>query len=59
MGKTMKKYTKSGEIHPCRLERNDLLELIKIVKETFPASDRKDDFEISTNLLDIPISSNY
>lgn len=54
----MKEYTKSGNIHPCRLERNDLLELIKIIKETFPVSDRKEDFKISTNLPDIHISSN-
>lgn len=54
----MKEYTKSGDIHPCRLERNDLLELIKIIKETLPVSDRKEDFKISTNLPDIHISSN-
>jgi len=54
----MKKYTKSRSIHPCRLEKNDLLELIKIAKETFPTSDSKEDFVISTNLPDIHISSN-
>jgi len=54
----MIKYTKLESIHPCRLERNDLLELIKIVKETFRVSDRKEDFEISTNLPNISIRSN-
>ena len=54
----MKKYTKLESIHPCRLERNDLLELIKIVKETFPVSGRKEDFEIYTTLPNISISSN-
>ena len=54
----MKEYTKSGRIHPCKLERNDLLQLIKIVKETFPVSDRKDDFNVSTNLPNISIREN-
>jgi len=54
----MKEYTKSESIHPCRLERNDLLELIKIVKETFSVSDRKEDFKIYANLPNITIESN-
>ena len=54
----MKEYTKSGSIHPCKLERNDLLKLVKIVKETSPISERKEDFEISTNLPNIAIRSN-
>ena len=54
----MKRYTKSGEIHPCRLQRNDLLRLSEIVKETFPISDREEDFQVSTNLPNISINEN-
>ncbi len=54
----MKKYQKSGKIHSCKIKKNDLLELIEIIKETFPDSDRKEDFEVSTNLLNISIHSN-
>ena len=35
-----------------------MLKLVKIVKETFPISERKEDFEISTNLPNIAIRSN-
>jgi len=54
----MKEYTKSGEIHPCRLQRNDLLRLSEIVKEALPISDRKEDFQVSTNLPNISINEN-
>jgi len=54
----MQEYTKSASIHPCRLQRNALLRLIEIVKENFPISDRKQDFEVSTNLPNIRIREN-
>jgi len=54
----MKEYTKSASIHPCKLNRNDLLKLIELLKEAFPFSDRKEDFTISTNLPNISIRAN-
>ena len=54
----MKEYTKSVNVHPCKLERDDLLKLITIVKETFPISERKEDFKVSTNLPSIFIREN-
>jgi hypothetical protein len=54
----MKNYTKKAKILPCRLRKDDLLDLIRIVQDTFPSSDRKEDFEISTNLKNISIYEN-
>ena len=54
----MKKYQKSGKIHSCKIKKDDLLKLIEIIKETFPDSDRKEDFEVSTRLPNIRIHSN-
>jgi hypothetical protein len=54
----MKKYTKSGRMNPCKLEIDDLQDLIKILREKIPNSERKEDFEITTNLKNININSN-
>jgi len=54
----VKEYTKSLDVHPCKLERDDLLKLITIVKETFPISERKEDFKVSTNFPNISIREN-
>lgn len=53
----MKTYTKNEEIHPCKLDKNDLLELIAIINEGISGSSIND-FELSTNLPNISISSN-
>ena len=53
----MKEYTKSREIHPCKLERDDLLKLIKIVKEGFPDSERDIYFKLYSNLPNVSIES--
>lgn len=53
----MKTYTKNEEIHPCKLDKNDLLELIAIINEGISGSSIYD-FELSTNLPNISISSN-
>lgn len=52
----MKQFQKSSKIHPCKLTKNDLLELIIIIKDTFPNS--VESLEISTNLPDVVIKSN-
>ncbi len=54
----MKEYQKSGKIHPCRLEKADLSQLVEIIKKTFPISNRKEDFELSTNLPTITVREN-
>lgn len=54
----MKQYSKSGYIHPCRLKKDDLMELVEILRESFSPSNRKEDFEISTNFHDVYIRSN-
>lgn len=54
----MKKYQKSGDIHSCKIKKNDLLKLIEIIKETFSDSDLKEDFKVSINLPNVRIHSN-
>lgn len=54
----MKEYSKSGYINPCRFKKEDLLELVEILKESFPPSNRKEYFEISTNFHGVYIRSN-
>jgi len=51
-------YQKQSNIHPCKLERNDLFELIRIVKETFPLSKKQGGIKISSNIYDINIRAN-
>ncbi len=51
----MKIYQKQSNIHPCKLERNDLFELIRTVKETFPLSKKQGGIKISSNIYDINI----
>ena len=53
----MKNYRKSGRIHSCKIKKNDLLKLVEIIKRTFPDLNRKEDFEISTNLPNVSIRS--
>ena len=54
----MKNYRKSGKIHSCKIKKSDLLKLIEIIKKTFPDSNRKEDFKVSTNLPNVCIHSN-
>ena len=54
-GKVAKEYTKSADVHACRLTRNDLVKLAEIVREgAIPPSTndffRNDHFRISTKL---------
>ena len=54
----MKNYRKSGKIHSCKIKKDALLKLVEIIKRTFPDLNRKEDFEVSTNLPNISIHSN-
>lgn len=54
----MRQFQKSSNIHPCKLTKTDLLELIEIIKETPPNSVIIESLKISTNLPDIRIDSN-
>lgn len=54
----MKEYRKSGKIHSCKIKKNDLLKLVEIIKKTFPDLNRKEDFEVYTNLPNVSIHSN-
>ncbi len=44
----MIRYRKSARIHPCKLEKSDLVKLIEIIKETFTESEISEFFVIST-----------
>jgi hypothetical protein len=54
----MKEYTKSINLPPCKLNKDDLIELVKIVNSDIPTSNRNNNFEIYANLPDITISEN-
>ena len=54
----MKTYSQHKEIHPCKLNKQDLIELVKIIKKVFPKSDRKEDFQIMSNLPNLDIDEN-
>lgn len=52
----MKSCTRTAKIQPTLLTKDDLIGLVEIVKKSVPASDRAEDFKISTNLEKINIS---
>jgi hypothetical protein len=54
----MRSYTKRVRLHPCRLEKPDLLRLVEIVEEVIPVSEIKQHFRISTDLPTIKIEEN-
>ena len=54
----MKEYQKSSDVHPCKLYKNDVIQLFKIITQNIPISDRKNDIEISSNLQGISIYEN-
>lgn len=54
----MKNYKKSGSIHACKLDRDDLIGLINVIKEGFNPSERIEDFVVSTSLPNISIDEN-
>lgn len=53
----MTTHQKSIKIHPCKLEKRDLLKLVEIIKETFTDSDINNYFEISANFPETNIRS--
>lgn len=54
----MKTYSQSRRFSSCKLTREDLVNLINLVKLDFPMTDRAEDFKISSYLEKIQISEN-
>lgn len=51
-------YTRSKNLHPCRLDKAALFELVDIVKRDFHSSNTEDDFRISTSFDGTNINEN-
>ncbi|MDA4126402.1 MAG: hypothetical protein OK452_04245, partial [Thaumarchaeota archaeon] len=51
-------FTQTSNIRPVYLDRGDIVELEKVVRESFPPSDRKEDFEIGSYLPNANVSFN-
>jgi hypothetical protein len=54
----MKNYITDKRIHPCRLNRADLVRLVALIKTDFSKSERKEDFELRSYFDGLNISEN-
>ncbi len=54
----MKDYSQHKDIHPCKLEKNDLFELVKIIKKGFAETNRKEDLQIRSHIPNVSIYEN-
>ena len=51
-------YRKEEDIHPCHLSREDVIQLVDLIKIDFPTSTRAEDLEITSHLDQKVISVN-
>ena len=54
----MEKYTRTKSIHPCRLNKADLIELVNLIKTDFPQQKRKEDFKITAHFYGFNVFEN-
>ena len=53
----MKKYTKETKIHPCRLEKSDILNIEELIRSDVETK-RTEDFSVNSHLHNVDIYEN-